>query len=191
MPLSKTVTQLLQAWNSGDQAAREELVRVLYHELHGLAQRYLRRERPNHSLQATALVNEAYLRLIDQQNVGWQNRQHFVGVAAEMMRRILVDHARRHRRYKRGGGEYKLSLSEADRLTSEPDVNLIDLDAALSRLTLMDPQRGRMVELRFFGGLSIEETAKVLKTSTATIERDWRVAKAFLRREISPKSDRQ
>lgn len=189
--MSKSVTQLLEAWNSGDQTARDDLVRVVYHELHGLAQRYLRRERPNHSLQATALVNEAYLRLIDQQNVEWQNRQHFVGVIAEMMRRVLVDHARRHRRNKRGGGEYKLSLSKADRLTNEPDVNLIDLDEALGRLTLIDPQRGRMVELRFFGGLSIEETAKFLKTSTATVERDWRVAKAFLRREISPKSDRQ
>ncbi|HEU4477043.1 MAG TPA: sigma-70 family RNA polymerase sigma factor [Pyrinomonadaceae bacterium] len=189
--MSKSVTQLLEAWNSGDQTARDELVRVVYQELHGLAQRYLRRERPNHSLQATALVNEAYLRLVDQRDVEWRNRQHFVGVAAEMMRRILVDHARRQHRTKRGGGDYKLSLSKADRLTTEPSVNLIDLDEALARLSLIDPQRSRMVELRFFGGLSIEETAEILKTSTATVERDWRVAKAFLRREISPKSDRQ
>lgn len=190
MPSSKSVTQLLEAWNSGDQTARDELVRLVYDELHRLAESYLRGERPDHSLQATALVNEAYLRLVGQHNVEWQNKQHFIGVAAEMMRRVLVDHARKHRRHKRGAGEYKLSLSKADRLTQEPDVNLVDLDEALDKLSQIDAQKARMVELRFFGGLSIKATAEVLKISTATVERDWRVAKAFLRREISPKSDR-
>lgn len=182
---STRVTQLLEAWNNGDQTSRDELMRLVYHELHRLAEGYLRRERPNHSLQATALVNEAYLRLVGQHHVQWQNRQHFIGLAAEMMRRVLVDHARKHRRDKRGGGEYMLSLSQADRFNHESDVNLVDLDEALHKLTHIDAQRGRMVELRFFGGLSIEATAEVLNISTATVERDWRVAKAFLRREIS------
>lgn len=189
MHSSKSVTELLEAWNDGDQSAHGELVKLVYNELHRLAENYLRRERQNHSLQATALINEAYLRLVGQNRVEWQNRQHFIGVAAEMMRRVLVDHARKHLREKRGGGEYKLSLSKAERFTHEADVNLVDLDEALNKLTCIDAQRGRVVELRFFGGLSIEETAEFLNISTATVERDWRVARAFLRREISSKGD--
>ncbi len=185
MPSPEGVTQLLEAWSNGDESARDALMIVVYAELRRLADSYLRRERPDHTLQPTALVHEAYLRLSGQDHTRWQNREQFFGVAAEMMRRILVDHARRANRHKRGGTEaYKLSLSEADRLTTDSDVDLVMLDEALNKLAAIDEKRSRLVELRFFGGLTISETAKILNISTATAERDWRVARAFLRREI-------
>ncbi len=159
---------------------------LVYDELHRLASRYLSRERPDHTLQSTALVHEAYLRLISQRDVHWQNRSHFFGVAAQMIRRILVDHARAHQAAKRGSGAVKLSLDEA--LASpenQPDLDLLALDDALNRLAEIDPQQGRIVELRYFAGLSIDETAEVLHISPATVKRDWVMAKAWLFREIT------
>ena len=185
MLLTEGITELLVKWSEGDQAALEKLTPHVYEELRRLAQSYLRNERSEHTLQATALVHEAYLRLLQVQNVEWKNRGQFIGLAAQMMRHILVDHARKHAAQKRGGGEYRVTLSRAERISSERDVNLVDLNEALDRLAKIDPKRSRIVELRFFGGLSIEETADLLKVSTPTVERDWRVARAFLRREIS------
>jgi RNA polymerase sigma factor (TIGR02999 family) len=149
-----------------------------------MAGRYLRRESPGHTLQTTALINEAYLRLIDQNSVSWQNRAHFFGVAAQMMRRILVDHARSRHAAKRGGIAHKVTLSEAAGLPGELDLNVMALDEAMKTLAAIDPQQSRIVELRYFGGLSIEETAEVLKISPATVKRDWNLAKAWLYREI-------
>jgi RNA polymerase sigma factor (TIGR02999 family) len=163
---------------------------LVYDELRHLAAGYLRRERFNHTLQPTALVHEAYLRLIGQDGVDWQNRAHLIGIAAEMMRRILVNHARDHNRLKRGGGAWRVTLSEADRLGRAADVDLELLDSALIKLADVDPRKARVVELRFFGGLTIEETASVLQNSTAKVERDWRLARAFLRQQIS-RSDKQ
>ncbi|HZN12103.1 MAG TPA: sigma-70 family RNA polymerase sigma factor [Blastocatellia bacterium] len=180
-----SITQLLINWRRGDQAALDELLPQIYGELRRLAGHYLRRERPGHTLQPTALVHEAYLRLIDVKEVDWQNRAHFFGVAAVRMRHILVEHARSRRAAKRGGGEYRLSLSEADRPAEERDVNLLVLDDALRRLEGFDSQKARVVELRYFGGLTIEETAEVLQVSPATVKRDWRMARAWLRSEIS------
>jgi RNA polymerase sigma-70 factor (ECF subfamily) len=187
-PHTQEVTQLLVKVSEGDQAALNELLPLVYGELRRLADRYLRRERSDHTLQATALVNEAYLRLVDQ-NVPWQNRAHFFGVAAEMMRRILVDHAREHKAQKRGSGGVKLSLDEAINMSDERATDLIALDEALNALAEFDPQKSRIVELRFFAGLSIEETAKVLGVGTATVIRQWRMAKAWLYREVSRDSD--
>ncbi|MDX6695819.1 MAG: hypothetical protein QOF02_3422 [Blastocatellia bacterium] len=187
-PHTQEVTQLLAKLSHGDRTALDELLPLVYDELRRLADRYLRRERSDHTLQATALVNEAYLRLVDQ-NVPWQNRAHFFGVAAEMMRRILVDHARSHQAQKRGSGGVKLSLDEAINMSDERATDLISLDEALTALAAFDPQKSRLVELRFFAGLSIEETAKVLGVGTATVIRQWRTAKAWLYHEVSKSSD--
>lgn len=187
-PHTQEVTQLLFKISHGDRTALDELLPLVYDELRRLADRYLRRERSDHTLQATALVNEAYLRLVDQ-NVPWQNRAHFFGVAAEMMRRILVDHARSHQAQKRGSGGVKLSLDEAINMSDERATDLISLDDALTALAEFDPQKSRIVELRFFAGLSIEETARVLGVGTATVIRQWRMAKAWLYREVSKESD--
>jgi len=157
---------------------------VVYGELRRLAQHYLRRERPDHTLQATALVHEAYLRLVDQRAVTWQNRAHFFGVAAQLMRRILVDHARRHHAAKRGGTALKVSLNDVVLAAEERAEDLVALDDALNRLAAMDPRQGRVVELRLFGGLTVEETAEVLRISPATLKREWTTAKAWLSREI-------
>jgi RNA polymerase sigma factor (TIGR02999 family) len=157
---------------------------LVYQELRRLASNYLRRERPDHTLQPTALVNEAYLLMVDQRHAVWQNRAQFVGVAAQMMRRILVDHARSHNAEKRGGQHYTVSLSEADRFGKSPDIDLLRINEALERLAAIDPQQARIVELKFFGGLTIEEACEVLNVSHSTIERDWKMARAWLRREL-------
>ncbi|MEW6127907.1 MAG: sigma-70 family RNA polymerase sigma factor [Acidobacteriota bacterium] len=181
----KDVTQLLVDWQGGEPQALEELLPLVYQELHRLADHYLRRERVGHTLQATALINEAYLRIIDQKAVNWQNRAHFIGVAAQMMRRILVDHARSHLYAKRGGGAQKLTIDAAIELPQqERDLDLVALDDALQRLEQIDPKQSKIIELRFFGGLTIEETAEVLKISPATIKREWNWAKAWLYREL-------
>ena len=177
--------RLLQAWGQGDQAAFEELIPLVYDELRRLAQRELRRERSGHSLQATALVNEAYLRLIDLNRIEWQNRAHFFAMAARMMRRILVDWARARGNQKRGGGIPKVSLDEALLVSQDPGSDLVALDEALETLGAMDPRKGQVVEMRFFGGLTVEETAAALHVSADTVMRDWRSAKAWLLRELS------
>ena len=179
------VTGLLQAWSGGDQAALEKLMPLVYHELRRLAARYLRRERANHSLQPTALVNEAYLRLIDQKEVQWQNRAQFFGIAAQIMRRILVDYARSRNYQKRGGGAARVEFEETMIVSAERAAEVVALDDALVRFAEIDPRKSQLVELRFFGGLSIEEAAEVLKVSPGTVMRDWTLAKAWLRREIT------
>lgn len=185
MPLEAGITQLLADASRGDQAALDALLPLVYSELRKLADHYLRQERPDHTLQATALVHEAYLRLVDQTNISWQNRAHFFSVAAQVMRHILVDHARAHRAEKRGGGEHKLSLDEAVSFFAERDVNLVVLDEALNELAQLDSQQSRVVELRFFGGMTIEEIAEVLKITPGTVRYDWRMAKAWLHRALS------
>ncbi|HZS04979.1 MAG TPA: sigma-70 family RNA polymerase sigma factor [Blastocatellia bacterium] len=187
VPSSHEVTQLLLAWSDGDQAALEKLTPLVYGELHRLARGYLHRERPGHLLQTTALVNEAYLRLIDWKRVRWQNRAHFFGVSARLMRRILVDFARARQQDKRGGGALQVSFDEAAVVSVERTAELIALDEALERLAALDPRRSWMVELRFFGGLSEEETAEVLKVSPRTVRREWSLARAWLHRELSYK----
>ena len=182
------VTQLLIAWSSGDQAARERLMSVVYEELHRLARRYMRNESPGHTLQTSALVNEAFIRRVDQKNVPWQNRSHFFGIAAQMMRRILVDYARSRNFAKRGGGAVKLSLEEGLIVSDERSEQVVAVHEALEGLAKIDPRQAQIVELKFFGGLSNEETAEVLAVSPGTVARDWTMAKAWLRREIS-KSD--
>lgn len=181
---SKDVTQLLLDWSNGDQQALDQLLPLVYDELHRLAEHYMRRERPDHTLQPTALVHEAYLRLIDQQRVRWRNRAHFFAIAAQAMRRILVDHARRHQARKRGSGQ-RVPLDEARAVPSLPEMDLVALDEALTRLAEFDPRQSRIVELRFFGGLSIEETASVLQLSPATVKREWQLAKAWLYRALT------
>jgi RNA polymerase sigma factor (TIGR02999 family) len=181
----ESVTQLLIAWNGGDKDALDKLLPIVYDELRRQAARYLRRERAGHTLQTTALIHEAYLRLIDQKSVHWQNRAQFFGIAAQMMRRILVDHARTKHRAKRGGSDIRVSLTDATKVTKDPDLDLVELDEALNRLAEIDPQQSRIVELRFFSGLNVEETAAALQISPATVKRDWKVAKAWLHREIS------
>ncbi len=183
-PSQADVTQLLVSWGNGDQQALERLIPLVYGELHRLADRYLRRERPGHTLQSTALVHEAWMKMIDQRNVHWQNRAHFFGVAAQMIRRILVDYARNRHAEKRGGHAYKLSLDDAIEMPKQRDLDLVVLDDALEGLAKVDPQQSRIVELRFFAGLSIEETAEVLRISPATVKRDWVSAKAWLYREM-------
>ena len=178
------ITQLLLRWSGGDSSAREELMPFVHGELRRLAARYMRRERVNHTLQPTALVNEAYLRLVNQQKVVWQNRAQFFGLAAKLMRNILVDHARSHHADKRSGQQYSVSLGHADRICERPEIDLVALHEALERLAAHDPQKSRIVELRFFGGLTIDETAEVLEISHATVERDWKMARAWLRREL-------
>lgn len=180
---SKDVTQLLAAWSEGDRSALERLLPLVEDELHRLAHRYMSRERKDHTLQTTALVNEAYLKLIDQK-VDWQNRAHFFGIAAQIMRRILIDHARQHLGPQRGGGK-TISLEEVALVSNDRAAELIALDEALSSLARLDERKGRVVEMRYFGGLSVEEIAAVLSVSVDTVTRDWRRAKAFLRRELS------
>jgi RNA polymerase sigma-70 factor, ECF subfamily len=190
IPASQDVSQLLVDWSNGDQAALDKLLPLVNTELRQLARRYLRRENPGHTLQTSALVNEAYLRLIDQKSVRWQNRAHFFGIAAQLMRRILIDHARKHHRAKRGGGALKVSLDEAAAVAEARSAELLAVDEALENLTAMDARKGRIVELRFFGGLSLEETAEVLGISSPTVQREWRAAKAWLHRILTDeKSD--
>jgi RNA polymerase sigma factor (TIGR02999 family) len=183
------ITQILQEVSGGNREAPARLMPLIYDELRRLADYYLRRERPDHTLQPTALVHEAYLKLIDQTRVDWQNRAHFFGVAAQLMRRILVDHARRHRASKRGGFRQKLTLDEAVDYSRTRDVDLVKLDDALTALAKFDARQSRIVELRFFGGLTIEETAEALGISPATVKVDWSMAKAWLRREIGGGGD--
>jgi len=184
-PSPQEVTQLLLAWSNGDQTALEKLTPMVYEELRRLAHRYMRRELPGHTLQTTALVNEAYLRLIDAGNLRWQNRAHFFAISAQLMRRILVDFARRRNFLKRGGEAQQVSLDEALVIANARDSDLVALDEALSELAAIDPRQSRVVELRFFGGLSVEETAEVLNVSPDTVMRDWKVAKLWLLRELS------
>lgn len=179
------VTQLLIAWNGGDQEALAKLVPLVEAELHRLARLYLSREREGHTLQPTALVNEAYLKLIDWRAVEWKNRAHFIGVAAEMMRHILIDHAQHRRRQKRGGQAVMVSLTSAGQEAKEPPVDIIALHDALNELAKFDPRKSKVVELRFFGGLTVEEAAEVLQISHRTVEREWTMAKAWLLRELS------
>ena len=179
------VTQLLLAWNEGDQTALEKLTVAVEAELRRLAQGYLSRERPGHTLQPTALVNEVYLRLIDWKNTRWQNKAHFSGVSAKLMRRILVDHVRRHRYLKRGGDAIKVPLEDGIAVASSPTADLVALDEALQRLADIDMRKSQIIEMRFFGGLSEEETAYALNISTRTVRREWSVAQAWLYRELS------
>jgi RNA polymerase sigma factor (TIGR02999 family) len=178
-------TDLLLAWSSGDTTALEKLMPLVYQELRGLALRYMRHERPGHTLQATALVNEAYLRLVDVNRIQWQNRSHFLAVAAQTMRRILVEFARQRHRQKRGGDAVHLTLDDAPDVVQEKGVDLVALSDALSALATFDPRMSQVVELRFFGGLTVDETADVLKVSPETVMRDWKTAKVWLLRELS------
>src|SRR4026207_87658 len=179
------ITELLVGYGRGDKESLDKLMPVVYDELRRQAARYLRRERPGHTLQTTALIHEAYVRLVDQRNVQWQNRAHFFGIAAQMMRRILVDHARTKKRAKRGGSDVKVSLADATMAVKGQDLDVVALDEALSRLAKIDEQQSRVVELRFFSGLTVEETAAVMEISPATVKRDWSMAKAWLHRELS------
>lgn len=179
------ITQLLVKWSDGDNGALSELMPLVYEELRRLARSYLRSQRQNHTLEPTALVHEAYVRLTVQQNVSLQNRAQFFGLAATMMRNLLVDHARLRGAAKRGGSQSLLSLSKADRLSTKPGVDLVALDDALKELAAIKPEHSRVVELRFFGGLTIEETAEVLGVSHATVERNWSFARSWLRRQMS------
>jgi RNA polymerase sigma factor (TIGR02999 family) len=188
---TQNITQLLVAWGQGEEAALGQLSPLVYGELHRLAQHYMAGERPGHLLQTTALVNEAYLRLIDWKQVEWQNRAHFFGLAAQIMRRILVDFARARHREKRGGEVLQVSLSEAADIPPEHGRDLVALDDALNSLAALDPRQAQVVELRFFGGLSLEETAEVLKVSVGTIRRDWSLAKAWLYDELSAKGEHE
>ena len=183
-PLSHNITHILKEWSAGDQRALDRLTPLVYEELRHQAARYLRRERPDHTLQATALIHEAYLRLIDAKDVNWQSRAHFFAIAANLMRRILVEHARRRDADKRGGSQVRVQFDEALAVADETDVDLLAIDEALDRLAAIDPQQARVVELRFFSGLSVEETAAALGVSPKTVKRDWSVARAWLRREI-------
>ena len=179
------ITQLLIDWGKGDQAALEKLMPLVYSELRRLANNYLRRERTGHTLQPTALVNEAYLKLVSQKDAKWQNRAQFFAISAQLMRRILVDHARRHQALKRGGSEQqRLSITTAEKLVAQPEIDLLALNEALDELAKMDLQQSRIVELKFFGGLSIEETAEALGIGHATVEREWKSARAWLRRQL-------
>jgi RNA polymerase sigma factor (TIGR02999 family) len=179
------VTRLLQAWSDGNARALDELMPIVYAQLHRLARAQLRGERPGHTLQATALVHEAYVRLVGQTRIRWQNRAQFFGTAAQLMRRILVDHARERRSAKRGGGATRVELDEAFSAAQARDVDLLALDAALERLERLDARQSRLVVLRFFGGLTVDEVAEVLEISPATAKRDWLTAKMWLRRELT------
>jgi RNA polymerase sigma factor (TIGR02999 family) len=182
------ISQLLRAWSDGDQLALRDLTPVVYAELHRLAHRYMRGERGNHSLQTSALVNEAYIRLVDYKRMQWQDRAHFFAVSAQLMRRILVEHARRHN-LKRGRGVQHVSFDEAVVVSADPGVDLVALDDALEALARVDPRKVQVVEMRFFGGLSVEETAAVLKVSPVTVRRDWSSAKIWLYRELTGETD--
>ncbi len=183
-PPTGEVSGLLRAWSDGDRAALDRLTPIVYDELRRLARHYMRRERPGHSLQTTALVNEAYMRLVDYKRMQWQNRSHFFAVSAQLMRRILVEHARRHN-LKRGGGVQHISIEETALVGGDRAANLVALDHAMEALAKFDPRKVRVVEMRFFGGLSVEETAEVLKVSPVTVMRDWSTAKAWLYRELA------
>ena len=179
-----SVTALLRAWSGGDEEALAALLPLVEAELRRLARAYMARERIAHTLQATALVNEAFLRLIDAKQVAWQDRAHFLGISARLMRRVLVDHARTRGAQKRGDGDYKVPLEDDMAVSSAPDVNLVDLDRALDALALVDERKCRVIEMRFFGGMTVEETAEVLHVSIDTVKRDWRLAKLWLLREL-------
>jgi len=183
-PARGEISTLLRAWSDGDQNALDRLTPIVFDELHRLARRYMKGERPGHSLQATALVNEAYMRLVDYERMQWQNRAHFFAVSAQLMRRILVDHARRHN-LKRGGGVHHVALDEAAMVGDQGCPDLVALDDAMNTLARLDPRKVQVVEMRFFGGLSVEETAEVLKVSPVTVMRDWSTAKAWLHRELA------
>jgi RNA polymerase sigma factor (TIGR02999 family) len=189
-PSTPEITQMLVAWSKGDQDALEKLAAVVSKELHRLARRYMARERQGHTLTPTALVNEAYVRLIDASQVQWQNRAHFFAVSAQVMRRILVDYARSRQNLKRGGQARHITLDENWLAGAEPDANLVAIDEALTALAAIDPRQSQVVELRFFGGLSHEETAEVLNTSVATVRREWTMARAWLHRELNERKDR-
>jgi len=186
-PSSRDVTGLLRAWGNGDRGALERLTPIVYEELRRLARRYLRGERAGHSLQATALVNEAYVRLVDYKRMQWQNRAHFFAVSAQLMRRILVEHARR-RNLKRGGAVQHVSLEDAAEVGQRRPTDLVALDDAMNALGRFDARKVQVVEMRFFGGLSVEETAEVLKVSPVTVMRDWNTAKAWLHRELTSRT---
>lgn len=178
------ITQLLVEWSDGNQSALDELYPLVYEELHRLARRYMSRERKGHTLQTTALINEAYVRLVDQRNVHWANRSHFFAISAQIMRRILIDYARRNAYAKRGGGAHQVSLEEAATVVPDQSVDLVRLDEALKSLAEMDPRRSQVVELRYFGGLNNEEIAGVLKVSENTVTRDWNMARAWLYQQL-------
>lgn len=182
---SEGITQLLEKWSNGDEKALDQLTPLVYDELHRIAEHYIRRERREHTLQPTALVNEFFLKFFDQNSMSWQNRAQFFGVAAKLMRRILVDHARAHYSAKRGGDRFAVSLQDIAAFGAQPDADLLALHDVLNRLEELDADQARIVELRFFGGLTIQETAAVMKISHATVEREWRTAKAFLKRELT------
>jgi RNA polymerase sigma factor (TIGR02999 family) len=185
---SHEITQLLKAWTAGDEQALEKLTPVVYQELHRVARRCMAGQRPGHPFQTTDLVNEAYLRLVNCAQMNWQHRAHFFAMSAQLMRRILIDLARSHGYQKRGGGVVPLSLDEAPTVGNEPDRNLVALDDALRELAAVDGRKSKVVELRFFGGLSIKETSEVLKVSVETVVRDWRLAKIWLLRELSERN---
>ena len=182
---SDGITELLGRWSNGEEEARDELMPLVYSELHRLAAAYLRRERAEHTLQPTALINECFLKFSEQHRMSWQNRAQFFGVAAELMRRILVDSARAHHAKKRGGDRYCVSLRDVAGFGAQPDADLLALHDVLNKLAQIDPTQARIVELRFFGGLTIDETVEVMGISHATIEREWKIAKAFLKRELT------
>ncbi len=184
-PSQPEITQLLTAWSEGNQSALEQLIPLVQSELHRIAKRYIDRGNPGQLLQASALINEAYLRLIDWKNVQWQNRAHFFGVAAQLMRRVLVDEYREQHSQKRGGDALRVSLVEAEAKSDERSADLVALDDALKALAQLDERKSRIIELRYFGGLSVEETAEVLQVSTRTIKREWSLAQAWLFRELS------
>ncbi len=184
-PAPHEVTRLLLAWSKGDQAARDQLMPLVYEELRRIAKRHMDRQKPDHTLQTTALIHEAYLRLVDQKEARWQNRAHFFAVAAQAMRQILVDYARTRHAAKRGGEASAVSLDEAAVVSRQRSGELVALDDALQSLAAFDRRKSQVVELRYFGGLSVEETAKVLKVSSETVLRDWRLAKTWLLRELS------
>jgi RNA polymerase sigma factor (TIGR02999 family) len=185
MPSSPDITRLLVAWSDGDPAALDALTPLVHRELHRRAQRYMAGERPGHVLHATALVNEAFIRLIDSKDVRWQNRAHFFAVASRIMRHILVDMARAGGRAKRGKGHLQVSLSDVAEMPAARSADIVALDDALSSLEALDPRKSRVIEMRFFGGLSLEETAAVLQVSVATVRRDWSLARAWLHRELA------
>jgi RNA polymerase sigma factor (TIGR02999 family) len=188
LPSTHEVTQLLKAWTTGDEQALEKLTPLVYGQLHRVAQGCMAGERPGHTLQTTALVNEVYLRLVDCEQINWQDRAHFFAVSAQLMRRILVDFARSRGYQKRGGGALHISLDETPSVCDEPDAQLVALDDALKALAVVDERKSKVVELRFFGGLSIEEAAEVLRVSPETVVRDWKLAKVWLLRELSERN---
>ena len=188
-PSSEGITQLLARWSRGEETARDELMPLVYDELHRLASNYLRRERREHTLQPTALVNELFLKFSEQHSMNWQNRAQFFGVAAQLMRRILVDYARAHYASKRGGDRYCISLRNIAAFGAQPDADLLALHDILNGLEQIDPDQARIVELRFFGGLTIKETAEVMQISHATVEREWKMAKAYLKHELTKTRD--